>query len=54
MSLLSAAAEQVATYEPPKVLDFGSLEEVTAGAATGNFLDRTFEVGTHVDDLTFT
>jgi hypothetical protein len=40
-------------YEPPSVVDYGTLQEVTAGNATGVHLDRAFPAGTPKDDLTF-
>ena len=40
-------------YESPRVLDYGTLTEVTAAQATGNFTDRDFPAGTPKDDLTF-
>lgn len=42
-----------APYETPLVVDYGSLAELTAGNADGNFLDRSFPVGTPKRDLTF-
>jgi hypothetical protein len=40
-------------YVSPEIHDLGSLEELTAGQADGNFLDRDFSVNTPRDDLTF-
>jgi len=40
-------------YEAPCVVEYGSLQAVTAGSATGNFLDQDFPDGTPVGDLTF-
>jgi hypothetical protein len=42
------------SYDEPQIVDYGDLVELTAGAATGKFLDATFTGGTAVDDLTFT
>ena len=43
----------VATYEQPTVVDYGDLTELTAGKATGRFLDASFPAGTQFGDLTF-
>jgi hypothetical protein len=40
-------------YETPAIADYGDLVELTAAAATGNFLDADFPDGTPVADLTF-
>jgi hypothetical protein len=40
-------------YEEPKVVDYGDLTELTAGAVNGNFLDKSFPAGTPKDELTF-
>ena len=40
-------------YEAPRVTDYGSLTEITAGMADGNFTDRTFPANTPKRDLTF-
>lgn len=41
------------SYEEPKVVDYGDLTELTAGSATGGFLDKSFPAGTPKGDLTF-
>jgi hypothetical protein len=43
----------VPAYETPKVVDYGSLRELTAGQATGAHLDATFATGTDSSLLTF-
>jgi hypothetical protein len=40
-------------YEPPRVVDYGSLVELTAGQIDGNYLDADFPEGTPKSDLTF-
>jgi hypothetical protein len=40
-------------YEAPKVVDYGTLAELTAGQSDGNFTDRDFPVHTPKADLTF-
>ena len=40
-------------YEPPTVVDYGTLRELTAGQKTGANLDANFPVGTPHDKLTF-
>ena len=40
-------------YEAPKVVDYGTLAELTAGQSDGNFTDRDFPVHTPKKDLTF-
>jgi hypothetical protein len=40
-------------YEEPKVVDYGDLTELTAGAVNGNFLDKSFPAGTPKGELTF-
>ena len=40
-------------YEAPQVIDYGTLEELTAGQADGDFTDRAFPVDTPKRDLTF-
>ena len=44
---------QKADYEKPQVRDYGSLEDLTAGARNGNFTDATFPVHTPKSSLTF-
>jgi hypothetical protein len=41
------------SYQPPTVNDYGTLVELTAAQATGNFTDRDFPVNTPKEDLTF-
>jgi hypothetical protein len=41
------------TYETPQVIDYGTLEQLTAGQSDGNFTDRSFPVNTPKRDLTF-
>jgi hypothetical protein len=40
-------------YEAPRVLDYGSLTDLTAGQIDGNFLDADFPEGTPKSELTF-
>jgi hypothetical protein len=40
-------------YEPPEVVDYGTLEELTAQQQDGNFTDADFPQNTPKDDLTF-
>jgi hypothetical protein len=40
-------------YEAPKVVDYGTLVELTAGQQEGDFTDRDFPVNTPKRDLTF-
>jgi hypothetical protein len=40
-------------YEAPKVVDYGTLAELTAGQSDGDFTDRDFPVHTPKKDLTF-
>jgi len=42
-----------APYEAPSVVDYGSLQAVTAGMDTGTRLDQDFPAGTPKSDLTF-
>lgn len=42
-----------AAYEPPTIVDYGDLTELTAGSTTGNFTDANFPVHTAFADLTF-
>ena len=41
------------SYEAPKLVELGSIEELTGGQSTGNFLDQGFPAGTPFNDLTF-
>ena len=41
------------TYEAPKIADYGTLVELTAGQTDGEALDRDFPAGTPKRDLTF-
>ena len=41
------------TYEAPRIADHGTLVELTAGQADGNFTDAAFPVNTPKQDLTF-
>jgi hypothetical protein len=40
-------------YEAPKIVDYGTLVELTAGQADGDFTDRAFPENTPKRDLTF-
>jgi hypothetical protein len=40
-------------YEAPKVIDYGTLVELTAAQSDGDFTDRDFPVHTPKNDLTF-
>jgi hypothetical protein len=40
-------------YEAPKITDYGSLTEITAGQVAGGRTDRVFPVGTPAGSLTF-
>ncbi len=44
---------QPTPYEEPKVIDYGTLFELTAGQQNGNVTDRSFPAGTPKQDLTF-
>jgi hypothetical protein len=41
------------TYEVPQVKDYGTLVELTAGQANGDFTDKDFPAHTPKSDLTF-
>ena len=41
------------TYEAPRIVDHGTLVELTAGQSDGNFTDAAFPVNTPKKDLTF-
>jgi hypothetical protein len=41
------------TYEKPEVVDYGKLEDLTAGGQDGDFLDQAFNILTPRADLTF-
>jgi hypothetical protein len=47
------AREAQMTYQAPKVTDYGSLVQLTAGQQNGNFTDRAFPDHTPKQDLTF-
>lgn len=40
-------------YEAPKIEDFGTLTQLTAGQTDGDFTDRAFPINTPKRDLTF-
>ena len=40
-------------YEAPRLRVHGDIREVTAGSATGAYLDADFAAGTKFSDLTF-
>lgn len=40
-------------YEAPKVVDYGTLVQLTAGQQTGDFTDKDFPAHTPRGDLTF-
>jgi hypothetical protein len=44
---------EVRSYQSPMLTVIGSFEEITQGTSTGNYLDKTFPVGTPKDQLTF-
>jgi hypothetical protein len=41
------------SYEAPKVVDYGTLVQLTAGQSDGDFTDRAFPINTPKRDLTF-
>ena len=41
------------TYEAPKVVDYGTLTQLTAGGQTGQYTDKAFPVHTPKSELTF-
>ena len=41
------------SYETPKIVDLGTLAELTAGQTDGNFTDADFPVTTPKAELTF-
>lgn len=41
------------SYEAPKVVDYGTLVQLTAGQSDGNYTDRAFPTHTPKKDLTF-
>ena len=41
------------TYATPRLTRHGSVEALTKGQSTGNFLDATFPTGTPFGQLTF-
>lgn len=43
--------EQNVEYEPPEIVDFGDLVELTAGQLHGHYLDAAFVAGPHADHL---
>jgi len=47
------AGDDSMTYEAPKVVDYGTLVELTAAQQDGDFTDRDFPVHTPKNDLTF-
>lgn len=47
------AVEPGQGYEPPKIVDFGDLVELTSHHTNGNFTDQAFPAGTPKGDLTF-
>lgn len=50
---MSELNEDQTRYEPPAIVDYGDLTELTAGASDGSHLDATFTVGTSKGSLTF-
>lgn len=40
-------------YEAPRVVDYGTLIDLTAGQSDGDFTDRDFPANTPKRDLTF-
>jgi hypothetical protein len=44
---------QTVVYEPPAIVDYGDLLELTAASGHGDCLDATFPVGTKKGSLTF-
>ncbi len=40
-------------YETPRIEDHGDLAELTAGNSSGEYLDKTFPIGTPKKDLSF-
>jgi hypothetical protein len=45
--------EETSPYEPPRVVDYGDLVELTAGDANGENLDATYPLGTPRGKLGF-
>jgi hypothetical protein len=51
--LLTQATTSSSGYEKPKILDYGTLAQLTAGTKNGQFLDASFPVHTPKNKLTF-
>lgn len=49
-----ASLEAPDAYEAPSVVDYGTLQEVTAGASSGTLTDAVFPAGTDPNSFTFT
>ena len=47
------AVEPVQGYEPPTIVDYGDLVELTAHHTNGNYTDQAFPAGTPRGALTF-
>jgi hypothetical protein len=45
--------KRAGTYTAPMVADYGTLTELTAGQADGNYTDQLFPILTPKKDLTF-
>ena len=50
---MSRGTDTPVAYEAPRVVDYGTLTDVTAANTTGEFLDADFPAGTPKGDLTF-
>jgi hypothetical protein len=48
-----SAFEAGVAYEPPTIVDFGDLVELTTQHTNGNFTDQAFPAGTPKGSLTF-
>jgi hypothetical protein len=44
---------ELAEYEKPELVDYGTLAELTAGISAGSRLDAGFPAGTLFSELTF-
>jgi len=53
MLSVESPAQETPEYESPKVVDYGDLIELTAGASDGCFLDADYPQGTFKNQLGF-
>jgi hypothetical protein len=51
--MVETSKTKKAVYTRPRLVEHGTVEQLTRGFATGNYIDADFPAGTPVNQVTF-